>query len=126
VYPALIVARTRRSPGSLIAGVPASEINATTAPVTKTADFTVADTENWIINNKSGSAIVVTLPSGSEYIGRAITFNNWGNHQIDSASSNVYAHTGGALQDEICKGVAGTFATIVYDGTSWYVMATNA
>jgi hypothetical protein len=103
-----------------------TEYYATTAPVTKTADFTVADTENWIINNKSGSAIVVTLPSGSEYIGRAITFNNWANHKIVSASSNVYAHTGGAAQTDICKAVAGTFATIVYDGTDWYVMATNA
>jgi hypothetical protein len=43
-----------------------------------------------------------------------------------SASSNVIAHTGGAAQTDICKAVAGTFATIVYDGTNWYVMATNA
>ena len=103
-----------------------SEYYASTAPVVKTADFTLADTENWVINNKSGTDCVVTLPSGSEYIGRAITFQNHANHKIVSASSNVIGHTGGAAQTDICKAVAGTFATIVYDGTSWYVMATNA
>ena len=47
---------------------------ASTAPVVKTADFTLADTENWVINDKSGSDIVVTLPTGSAQIGRAVTF----------------------------------------------------
>ena len=37
----------------------------TTAPVTKTADFTLADTETVVINNKSGSACVATLPSAT-------------------------------------------------------------
>ena len=45
-------------------------IPASTAPVTKTADFTVADNETWLINNKSGSTCTVTLPSASAYSGR--------------------------------------------------------
>jgi len=32
------------------------------ARVTKTADFTVAATENWLANNKSGSTCTITLP----------------------------------------------------------------
>ena len=45
---------------------PASVINgAGGAPVTKTADFTVAASETWLINNKSGSTCTVTLPSAS-------------------------------------------------------------
>ena len=102
-----------------------SEYYASTAPVTKTADFTLADTENWIVNNASVD-IVVTLPSGSEYIGRSVTIINWTNHSVSSASSNVYPHTGGSLGTAINAGTDGRFSTIVYDGTSWYVMATNA
>jgi hypothetical protein len=102
-----------------------SEYSATTAPVIKSADFTLADTENWIVNNASVD-IVVTLPSGSEYIGRSVTIINWTNHSVSSASSNVYPHNGGSLGTAINAGTDGRFSTIVYDGTSWYVMATNA
>ncbi|PBC03283.1 hypothetical protein [Mesorhizobium sp. WSM3860] len=37
------------------------------APVTKTADFTVATTENWLINNKSDSTCTVTLPAAASF-----------------------------------------------------------
>ena len=37
----------------------------TNAPVTKTADFSVASTDTWLINNKTGSTCTVTLPSPS-------------------------------------------------------------
>ncbi|WP_348527434.1 hypothetical protein, partial [Mesorhizobium sp.] len=36
-------------------------------PVTKTADFTVADTENWLNNNKAGATCTVTLPAAVSY-----------------------------------------------------------
>jgi hypothetical protein len=38
---------------------------AVSAPVTKTADFTVAATDLWLINNKSGSTCTATLPTAS-------------------------------------------------------------
>jgi hypothetical protein len=43
---------------------------------TKVADFTLADTEGWIINNKSGSTCTVTLPAASAWVGRVVTFKN--------------------------------------------------
>jgi hypothetical protein len=102
-----------------------SEYYASTAPVEKNADFTLADTENYIVNTKT-SNLTVTLPSGSEYIGRAVTFINHVNHKVISASSNVIPHNGGAAQTDINSANSGRFSTIVYDGTNWYIMATNA
>ena len=102
-----------------------SEYYASTAPVIKSADFTLADTENWIVNTKT-SNLTVTLPSGTEYIGRAVTFTNHVNHKVVSASSNVIPHNGGAAQTDINSANNGRFSTCVYDGTNWYVMATNA
>jgi hypothetical protein len=101
-----------------------SEYYASTAPVQKNADFTLADNENYIVNTKT-SNLVVTLPSGSEYIGRAVTFINWVNHKVVSASSNVYDHNSGTLGTDITSAVAGKNSTIVYDGTNWYIVSTN-
>ena len=69
---------------------PASVINASTgAPVTKTANFTVAASENWLINNKSGSTCTVTLPTASSWTGRQLVFKNMQAQTLVSASSNV-------------------------------------
>ena len=84
----------------------------------------MADTENYIVHNGTGN-ITVTLPSGSEYIGRAVTFINWVNHKVVSASSNVYDHNSGTLGTDITSAVAGKNSTIVYDGTNWYIVSTN-
>jgi hypothetical protein len=94
----------------------------TTAPVTKTADFTLAGTENWIINNKSGSTCVVTLPSGVTHTGRAVTFQNYQNQALDSASSNVVPAGGGSAGTSILSANSGSWATLVYDGTNWIIM----
>jgi hypothetical protein len=56
---------------------------------TKVADFTLADTEGWVINNKSGSTCTVTLPAASAWVGRAVTFKNLQAQTLVSASSNV-------------------------------------
>jgi hypothetical protein len=98
---------------------------ATTAPATKTADFTLSDTENWIINNKSGSTCVVTLPSGTPQIGRSVTFQNYQNQALDSASSNVVPAAGGSAGTSILSANSGSWATLVYDGTNWIKMQYN-
>jgi hypothetical protein len=92
------------------------------APVTKTADFTVANGETWIINNKSGATCTVTLPSASAYPGRYITFQNYQNQFLVSASSNVVPRAGGAAATAILDDVAGNWATLVSDGTNWVIM----
>jgi len=89
------------------------------APVTKTADFTVASGETWLINNKSGSTCTVTLPTASSYSGRVLYFLNYQAYTVVSASSNVVPLTGGAATTAILNAVAGDTATLVSDGTNW-------
>jgi len=97
-----------------------------TAPVTKTANFTLASNENWVINNKSGSTCVVTLPVASAWVGREVTFQNYQNQLLNSASSNVVPQSGGSANASILLAVAGNWATIVSDGSNWIIMQAAA
>lgn len=90
-----------------------------TTPVTKTADFSVASGEKWIINNKAGSSCVVTLPTASDNVGRELHFQNYQAQTLVSASSNVIPLAGGAAGTAILGAVAGANATLVSDGTNW-------
>jgi hypothetical protein len=99
---------------------PASVINASGgAPVTKTANFTVAASENWLINNKSGSTCTVTLPTASSWTGRVLRFQNYQIQAVASASSNVVPLTGGAAGTSILLASSGDAATLVSDGSNW-------
>jgi hypothetical protein len=89
------------------------------APVTKTADFTVAAGETWLINNKSGSTCTVTLPTPSTSTGRVLNFQNYQAQTLVSASSNVVPLAGGSAGTAILQAVTGANATLVSDGTSW-------
>jgi len=95
---------------------------ASSAPVTKTADFTVADNETWLINNKSGSTCTVTLPTASAWSGRYITFKNLQAQTLVSASSNVVLIDSTTAGTAILLAVVGNWATMVSDGTNWIVM----
>jgi hypothetical protein len=103
---------TNVTPASVIAG-------ANGAPVTKTANFTVAAGETWLINNKSGSSCTVTLPTASTNTGRVLRFQNYQAQTLVSASSNVVPLVGGAASTAILNAVAGDTATLVSDGTNW-------
>lgn len=103
------------SPASVIAGSGG-------APVTKTANFSVANGETWIINNKSGSSCTVTLPTASSNTGRVLYFLNYQAQTLVSASSNVVPLAGGAAGTAILEAVAGANATLVSDGTNWIMM----
>lgn len=96
------------------------------APVTKTANFTLANTESFVINNKTGSGCVVTLPAASDWPGRSVTFQNYQNQTLTSASSNVVPQGGGAAGTAILENVAGNWATLVSDGTNWVIMTAAA
>jgi len=93
------------------------------APVTKSADFTLAATENWLINNKSGSACVVTLPAASSWTGREVMFQNYQAQTVDSNASNVVPLGGGAAGTAILSANTGRWATLVSNGTNWVIMA---
>jgi len=92
------------------------------APVTYTADFSVADTDVWIINNKSGSSCTATLPAASGYLGRVLYFQNYQAQTLISASSNVVAIGGGAAGTSILLANAGDQCTLVSNGTNWIMM----
>ena len=103
-----------------------SKANMGTAPVTKTADFTVAATDSWIINNKSGSTCTVTLPAAASYSGRQLTFKNLQAQLLVSASSNVVPLDGTSAGTAILLAVVGNWATMVSDGTNWIIMQAAA
>ena len=90
---------------------------------TKTADFTLADDEGWIINNKTGSTCTVTLPAASAWAGRAVTFKNLQAQTLVSASSNVVPIGTATPGTAILAATVGVWATLVSDGTNWVVMA---
>jgi hypothetical protein len=92
------------------------------APVTYTADFSVAATDVWIINNKSGSSCTATLPAASGYSGRVLYFQNYQAQTLVSASSNVVGIGGGAAGTSILLASAGDQSTLVSDGTNWIMM----
>ena len=94
-----------------------------TAPVTKTADFTVADGESYLINNKTTTSCTATLPTASSWSGRALTFTNYQAQTLVSASSNVVPRAGGAAATAILAATAGVWTTLVSDGTNWLEVA---
>jgi len=89
------------------------------APVTYTANFSVAATDLWIINNKSGSSCTATLPAASSYSGRVLHFQNYQAQTLVSASSNVVPLAGGAAGTSILLASSGDSATLVSDGSNW-------
>jgi len=102
---------------------PASVLAAASgAPVTKTANFTVANGETWFINNKTGSTCTVTLPTASLWTGRYLTFKNMQAQTLVSASSNVVPIDSTSAGTAILLAVVGNWATMVSDGTNWVIM----
>jgi len=91
------------------------------APVTKTGDFTLADTENWIIVNK-GSTGTATLPAASSWTGREFTIKTIQAFAVVSASSNVIPRIGGAAGTAILPATDGAWATLVSNGSNWEIM----
>ena len=101
-------------------------VNTVSAPVTKTANFTVADGEAWLINNKSGSTCTVTLPAAASWTGRQLIFKNMQAQTLVSASSNVVPIDSTSAGTSILLGVVGNWATMVSDGTNWVIMQAAA
>ena len=94
------------------------------APVTKTGNFTLAITENWIICNGAAS-ITVTLPAASSWTGREVMLKTIAAFTVVSASSNIVPLAGGAAGTAILAATAGRYATLVSDGTNWIIMEAN-
>jgi hypothetical protein len=91
------------------------------APVTKTASFSVASSDGWLICNGAAS-ITVTLPSPASSAGRVLELKTIAAQTVVSASSNVVPVAGGGASTAILPATAGAWATLVSDGTSWIIM----
>ena len=96
------------------------------APVTKTASFTLGDTENFIIANGASAIVTVTLPTASANTGRILVIKNLSaTYTVVSAGSNVKPRTTNTAGTAILAASAGAWAVLVCDGTDWVVMAGN-
>lgn len=109
---------------AISAAVANTDYQGVAAPVTKTANFTVANGEIWYINNKTGSTCTVTLPAASSWAGRQLSFKNLQAQELVSASSNVVPIDSTSAGTAILLGVVGNWATMVSDGTNWVIMQT--
>lgn len=92
------------------------------APVTKTASFTLGDTENFVVCNGAGT-ITVTFPSAAASTGRVVWIKTIAAQTVVSASSNVLPITSATPGTAILAGTAGAWAMLVCDGTNWVIMA---
>lgn len=100
--------------GSLSRGAPKT-ITSTMSP------YTILKSDNWIICDTS-SAILITLPSGTDNIGRELMFKNINlNTVTSSSSSNITSLDGTTTNSTILTGGAGQWATLVYDGSIWNI-----
>jgi hypothetical protein len=91
------------------------------APVTKTTDFTVAATENWLIMNGTAT-ITITLPTASSWTGRELMIKNIAAYTVISDSSNVKPIDTNTAATAILPATAGSWCTLVSDGTNWVTM----
>lgn len=94
------------------------------APVTKTASFTLANTENWIICAGTG-AMVATLPAPGLNPGRQLTFKNTAAFAVSSASANIVPLSGAAPTTSILAASTGKYCVLVSDGANWVTMISN-
>ena len=96
-------------------------LTALVAPTTVTANYTLLDTDRWVINNKPASGMVITL--GTATAGRWAFIKTVQAQTVTSASSNVVPLAGGAAGTAILAATAGKWALLVGDGTNWVTMA---
>jgi hypothetical protein len=94
------------------------------APVTKTNNFTLGITENWIVCS-GAAAITATLPAASAWTGREIMVKTVTNFAVVSSAANIVPLTGGSVSTAILSAAAGKYAALVSDGTNWITMESN-
>lgn len=93
------------------------------SPVTKTANFDLAATENWIIVNNAAATTGVNLPPASTAPGREVFIKTTQAQAVDSLSNDVVPLIGGGAGTSILSATAGAWATLVSNGTNWVIMA---
>ena len=95
------------------------------SPVTKTTNFNLAATENWIIVNNSVGTTTVTLPDANNQPGREVFIKTTQAQAVVSGDLDVVPLIGGGASSSILSATDGKWATLVSDGTYWVIMAGN-
>ena len=91
---------------------------------TATANYTVEDDVDVIINNKSGSTLTLTLPGATLFPRRRIRIKTLQAQLTVSASSNVKPIGTDTAGTAILSNTAGLWCDLDSDGTDWIVTAT--
>jgi hypothetical protein len=99
-----------------------SGIDSNGAPTTVTTDYVVLQTNVWILNNKSGSTLTLTLPAASSCVGKVFTIQNYQPQTVVSNSSNIVPQGGGSAGTTILFNSIGDWATIVSNGNNWVIV----
>ena len=95
-----------------------------TAPLTITGNYTLIDSDKYLICNGSAS-ITLTLPTASSWAGREITVKTRAAYTVISASSNVKPIDTDTAGTAILAATVGKWATLVSDGSNWVTMSGN-
>lgn len=97
----------------------------TTAPVIITGNYSIGDTDYWIICNGTGQ-ITITLPAASSFTGRILNFKTIANQSVISNASNVVSLYTGSASTSILPATAGSWCTMSSDGTNWVITAASS
>lgn len=91
--------------------------------VTVTANYTVEDDVDVVRNNKSGSALTLTLPDATLFPRREIGVVTIQAQATNSASSNVKPIASDTAGTAILSNTAGLWCTLKSDGAYWITIA---
>ena len=90
------------------------------------ATYTVADNVSWIICNRSGGTITITLPNALNNDGRELHIKNITTNSVISNASNVVELADNAATTAILSASKdGGWATLVSNGSNWVIMQAN-
>ena len=86
--------------------------------------YTVTSKDS-VITNKSGGALVLTLPAAASCTNRHLFVVTKSATAVTSNASNVEPLAGGAAGTAILAATAGKWAHLVSDGTNWVIVGSN-
>ena len=90
------------------------------------ATYTVADNVSWIICNRSGGTITITLPNALDNDGRELHIKNITTNSVISNATNVVELADNAATTAILSASKdGGWATLVSNGSNWVIMQAN-
>lgn len=110
-----------------VAGPSIAQVFVGSAPLTKTANYTVDSgaTKDRTITFNGAASLTLTLPAAASWTGRRIRVRTIAAFTVVSASSNVVPLAGGAAGTAILAATAGKWADLESDGSNWIITAGN-